>query len=155
MRLVLQRVSHGAVTWAEGKGEIGEGFVIFIGVGPEDTEEIAGRMAEKACRMRVFADGEGRMNRSLEDIGGAALVVSQFTLYADLSRGRRPSFVGAAEPATADLLYRSFAEEIRSRGLEVRTGSFGAEMRVELTNVGPVTIVISSDDWPTRASGVG
>ena len=95
------------------------------------------------------------MNRSLVDGGGSALVVSQFTLYADLSRGRRPSFIGAAEPVTADRLYHRFATALADRGVTVATGSFGSEMEVELVNAGPVTLVISSDDWTTRVNGLG
>lgn len=143
------------MSWIGGRGDIGTGFVILIGVGPTDTDATAVKMAEKVCQMRVFADAEGRMNRSLEDVGGAALVVSQFTLYADLSRGRRPSFVGAAEPAAANTLYQRFGDAIRQRGITVETGSFGAEMEVELVNSGPVTVVISSDDWATHIAGLG
>lgn len=142
------------MTWAGGHGGIGPGFVILIGVGPDDTDNTALRMAEKVCQLRVFPDAEGRMNRSLEDIGGSALVVSQFTLYADVSRGRRPSFIGAAEPVAADRLYQLFARAIRERGITVETGRFGTEMEVELVNTGPVTLVISSDDWATRTAGL-
>lgn len=154
MRVVLQRVSRASVTWAGGHSQIGSGFVILIGIGPEDTEATAVKMAEKVCRLRVFADSDGRMNRSLDEVGGAALVVSQFTLYADLSRGRRPGFVGGAPPALADRLYRRFAEALGALGIGVETGSFGSEMEVEIINDGPVTLVISSDELTTRSPGL-
>ena len=128
--------------------------MILVGVGPADTEATALKMAEKVVGLRVFPDAEGRMNRSLEESGGSALVISQFTLYGDLGRGRRPSFVGAAEPGLADRLYRRFAAALAERGVTVATGGFGSEMDVELVNVGPVTLVISSDDWSTRVRGV-
>ena len=142
------------MTWPGGRGEIGPGFVILVGVGPDDTDATALKMAEKVVGLRVFPDADGRMNRSLEESGGSALVVSQFTLYADLRRGRRPSFIGAAEPAAADRLYLRFAAALRERGVTVATGAFGSEMDVELVNAGPVTLVISSDDWSTRVNGV-
>ncbi len=100
--------------------------------------------------MRVFADEAGRMNLSLEDVRGSALIVSQFTLFADLSRGRRPSLLKAGDPTRAEELYRAFVQRFRERGIETKTGSFGAVMRVSIENDGPVTLVLSSDDWPTR-----
>lgn len=128
--------------------------MILVGIGPADGEGTALKMAEKVCQVRVFPDQDGRMNRSLEESRGSALVVSQFTLYADLSRGRRPGFAGAAHPADADRLYLLFAAAIRERDITVATGSFGMDMDVELVNSGPVTLVISSDDWATRAAGL-
>ena len=109
------------------------------------------RLADKLIDLRVFADEAGRMNLSLVDVKGAALVVSQFTLFADMSRGRRPSLLKAGDPARAEELYESFVRRFRERGIEVQTGSFGAVMRVSIENDGPVTLVISTDDWPTRA----
>ena len=107
-------------------------------------------MADKLTDLRVFADEAGRMNLSLADVKGSALIVSQFTLFADMSRGRRPSLLGAGDPKRAEELYEAFAQRFRERGIETRTGNFGAVMRVEIANDGPVTLVLSSDDWPTR-----
>ncbi len=107
-------------------------------------------MADKLVDLRVFADDAGRMNLSLADVKGSALIVSQFTLFADMSRGRRPSLLGAGDPKRAEELYHAFAQRFRERGIETRTGSFGAVMRVDVANDGPVTLVLSSDDWPTR-----
>jgi D-aminoacyl-tRNA deacylase len=121
-------------------------LVILLGVGPDDTEAIADGLARRAIELRIFRDDEGRTNRSLVDIGGAALVVSQFTLYADTTRGRRPGFTGAAPPEQAERLYERFAAAIRASGLTVATGSFGAEMAVELVNDGPFTIWLDSAD---------
>jgi len=107
-------------------------------------------MADKLIDLRVFADDAGRMNLSLTDVAGSALIVSQFTLFADMSRGRRPSLLGAGDPARAEQLYEVFVARFHERGIETRTGSFGADMRVSIENDGPVTLVLSSDDWPTR-----
>jgi D-tyrosyl-tRNA(Tyr) deacylase len=147
VRALLQRVARAAVL-VEGAtvGEIGPGLVILLGVGPDDTEAIADGLARRAIELRIFRDDEGRTNRSLVDIGGAALVVSQFTLYADTTRGRRPGFTGAAPPEQAERLYERFAAAIRGSGLTVATGSFGAEMAVELVNDGPFTIWLDSAD---------
>ncbi len=147
MRALLQRVARAAVL-VEGAtvGEIGPGLVVLLGVGPDDTEAIADGLARRAIELRIFRDDEGRTNRSLVDIGGAALVVSQFTLYADTTRGRRPGFTGAAPPEQAERLYERFAAAIRASGLTVATGSFGAEMAVELVNDGPFTIWLDSAD---------
>lgn len=155
MRLVIQRVSGASVSWTgedgrEHENEIGRGLVILVGVGPEDDERTAERLAAKAATLRIFPDEEGRFNRSLEDAKGQALVVSQFTLYADTSRGRRPSFITARDPQEADHLYQHFARTLEARGLEVKTGSFGAQMLVRIDNDGPVTIALSSDDWNPR-----
>lgn len=142
------------MSWDEdGSGrtnEIGAGLVILLGIGPDDTVSDADRMVEKVAGLRIFADEGGRFNRSLEDVAGHALVVSQFTLYADTSRGRRPSFIRAGDPAVAEGLYERFAARLAERGLNVKTGSFGAHMVVSLDNDGPVTIALSSEDWSTR-----
>ncbi len=121
-------------------GAIGEGMVVLLGVGPEDTAAVADGLARKAAELRIFRDEAGLTNRSLLDVGGAALVVSQFTLFADTRRGRRPGFTGAAPPDLADRLYLRFAATLRELAIEVATGRFGAEMAVELVNDGPFTI---------------
>lgn len=145
MRAVIQRVSRAKVT-VEGRtsGEIGTGLLILLGVGAEDGEADAGYLAEKTAGLRIFEDEAGKMNRSLVEIGGAALVVSQFTLFGDVRRGRRPSFDAAAPPALADKLYQQYTEELRARGVPVETGIFQAMMTVELANEGPVTILLDS-----------
>ena len=141
MRAVLQRVTEAEVR-VEGAivGKIGPGWLVLLGVGHADTEQDARKMAEKVVHLRLFEDGEGKFNRSLLDVGGEALVVSQFTLYADAGRGRRPSFVGAAEPALARRLVDRFAEYVGEFGVRVQTGQFQAHMDVRLHNDGPVTI---------------
>ena len=138
------------MSWDGSRNEIGSGVVVLVGVGPDDAENDARRLAEKVATMRIFKDATGRSNQSLEDVQGEALVISQFTLYADLSRSRRPGFTGAAAPELAERLYGEFARALGARGITVRTGSFGADMDVELVNQGPVTIVVSTDGWPTR-----
>lgn len=145
MRAVIQRVSRAKVT-VEGRtsGEIGAGFLILLGVGGEDDESDAAYLAEKTAGLRVFEDDAGKMNRSLAEIGGSALVVSQFTLFGDVRRGRRPSFDAAAPPALADHLYQQYTEQLRARGVAVETGVFQAMMKVELVNEGPVTILLDS-----------
>jgi len=145
MRAVLQRVTRAAVSWDGGREEIGNGLLVLLGVGPGDDEAVAASLAEKAALLRIFEDPDGRTNLSLESVGGSALVVSQFTLYADTSRGRRPGFTGAAPPELAERLYRRFADALAARGIPVRTGSFGAEMDVELVNRGPFTIVLDTE----------
>lgn len=147
MRIVLQRVSRASVS-VEGErvGSIGRGLLILVGVADGDTEAEVRRMGQKCAEMRIFADDEGRFNRSLLDIGGEALVVSQFTLLADVRRGRRPSFAGAAGPELAEPLVEAFAAALREAGVRVATGRFGAKMAVELVNDGPVAIVIDSAD---------
>jgi len=146
MRMVVQRVSRAKVT-VEGRvtGEIGAGLMILLGVGKEDTAAIAAAMAEKASNLRIFEDEQGKMNRSLLDVKGAALVVSQFTLYGDARGQRRPSFISAAPPELAKKLYEEFCETLRGLGVNVGTGIFQAMMSVELVNEGPVTILIDSD----------
>jgi len=147
VRALLQRASRGEVR-VDGRvvGAIGDGLVILLGIGPDDTEAIADDLARRAAELRIFRDDDGRTNRSLLDSGGAALVVSQFTLYADTRRGRRPGFTGAAAPDLADRLWRRFAGALEGLGVTVATGQFGAEMEVELVNDGPFTIWLDSAD---------
>ena len=141
MRAVVTRVSRASVT-IDGTihGQIGRGFLVLLGVGPADTEAVAEKMAEKICNLRIFEDENGKMNRSLEQVGGSLLVVSQFTLYADTS-SRRPGFTGAAKPEAAIPLYERFMAHCRQRGFPVEHGEFGADMQVESVNDGPVTIL--------------
>ncbi len=150
MRAVTQRVARGSVS-VDGQvaGRVALGLVILLGVGPGDTVEDARDLAAKIAHLRIFCDEEGRINRSVMDVQGGALVISQFTLYADTSRGRRPGFSQAALPEVAEPLVQRFAEELRAFGLPVETGVFGGEMLVEIHNDGPVTIVVSTDEWPT------
>jgi D-tyrosyl-tRNA(Tyr) deacylase len=141
MRALLQRVTRAEVRAGdEVVGRIGPGLVVLLGVGPADDEAAADALARQVAELRIFRDDEGRTNRSLLDVAGAALVVSQFTLFADTRRGRRPGFTGAALPDLAERLYLRFAEALRGLGIEVATGRFGAEMEVELVNDGPFTI---------------
>ena len=141
MRLVLQRVTSGKVT-IDGQiiAEIGRGFVIFLGIGPGDGDMQARTLSEKIANLRIFEDAQGKMNRSVMEVGGQALVVSQFTLYADTRKGRRPSFTDAALPEVARPLVDRFAEMLRDLGVPTQTGEFGAHMLVEIANDGPVTI---------------
>jgi D-tyrosyl-tRNA(Tyr) deacylase len=129
----------------EERGAIGHGLLAFVGVGPQDSPEVARVMAGKSVDLRIFRDEEGRTNRSLADVGGAMLVVSQFTLYGDTRKGRRPSFIGAADPALAAELVEVFASAVEGRGITVGRGEFGAEMEVALVNDGPMTIWLDSD----------
>lgn len=141
MRVLVQRVGAGAVRVAgEEIARIGRGLVILLGVGPQDGEAQAQYLVEKIANLRIFEDGEGKMNLSLLDVGGEAIVVSQFTLYADTERGRRPSFVRAAPPEQAEPLVARFVELLQAQGVQVQTGRFGAEMLVEIHNDGPVTV---------------
>lgn len=146
MRAVVQRVSRASVT-VDGReiGEIGAGLLVLLGVGKSDDERAAAYLAEKCATLRIFADAEGKMNRSLVDIAGAALVVSQFTLYGDARGQRRPSFISAAPPEQGQRLYEEFVGALRGHGVRVETGQFQAMMRVELVNDGPVTILLDSD----------
>lgn len=147
MRVVLQRVSRGEVR-IDGKavGSIGKGHVLLVGFSEDDGPEQVEWMADKVVGLRVFADDEGKMNLSLEDVGGELLVVSQFTLYGDTRKGRRPSFVHAAAPEVAIPLYESFVEALRARGVaRVETGEFGAMMEVDLVNDGPVTLLLERE----------
>lgn len=124
--------------------------MLLVGAASDDDETKVRRLADKVIDLRVFADSEGRMNLSLADVGGSALIVSQFTLFADMSRGRRPSLLKAGDPQRAKQLYEIFVQQFRDRGIETKTGSFGAVMRVSIENDGPVTLVLSTDEWPTR-----
>ncbi|MBI3934785.1 MAG: D-tyrosyl-tRNA(Tyr) deacylase [Acidobacteria bacterium] len=146
MRAVVQRVSHAAVR-VEGKtvGEIGLGLMVLVGVSRTDTAESAATLAEKVATLRVFADEAGKLNRSVGEAGGAVLAVSQFTLYGDVRKGRRPSFIQAAPPEIAEPLYDKLLEALRGYGLHVESGVFRAMMKVELVNDGPVTILIDTD----------
>ena len=141
MRLLLQRVTRAAVT-VEGEivGRIGPGLVILVGVGHADDETLAESMAGRVADLRIFRDDEGKTNRSLMDVDGSALVISQFTLYGDTRKGRRPSFLDAAPPAMGEALYLRFADALAARGVPVAKGIFGAEMEVDLVNDGPMTI---------------
>ena len=147
MRALLQRTTSARVT-VDGEviGEIGPGLVVLVGVAPADDEAVADALAQRLTELRIFRDDEGRTNRSLMDIGGGALVVSQFTLFADTRRGRRPGFTGAAPPEQADRLYRRVAATMAGLGVPVATGTFGAEMTVELVNDGPFTIWLDTED---------
>ncbi|NVO86820.1 D-aminoacyl-tRNA deacylase [Hymenobacter terrestris] len=146
MRLVLQRVRHARVT-VEGRvtGQIGPGLLVLAGFAPDDDAAILDRLARKMVQLRIFADDEGKMNRSVQDVGGEVLVVSQFTLLADTRKGNRPSYIGAAPPPLAVPLYEQFVQVVAGLlGRPVATGEFGADMQVELLNDGPVTIVLDS-----------
>lgn len=146
MRVVIQRVSRGRVSVdGETCAEIKHGLVILTGIGPQDSDEQAEYLAEKIANLRIFADSAGKTNLSVLDVGGQAIVVSQFTLYADTRKGRRPSFTDAAPPEHAEPLVERFAEMLRRRGVPTQTGKFGAEMLVEIDNDGPVTIWIERD----------
>lgn len=147
MRAVVQRVSEASVT-VEGEivGEIGRGLLVLVGVGPEDSPAEADALAAKLVGLRIFADVNGLMNLSVADVGGGILVVSQFTLYGDARKGRRPSFVGAAPPELAEPLVRRLEQAIRDAGVDVATGSFGQMMEVRLLNDGPVTLVLELVD---------
>jgi D-tyrosyl-tRNA(Tyr) deacylase len=145
MRAVLQRVTRASVrVGGETAGEIGAGLLVLLGVARDDAEEDARYLAEKVLNLRVFDDAEGRMNLSVSESGGSLLVVSQFTLYGDVRRGRRPSWSEAAPPEAARRLYEFFVAEARRRGARVETGSFRSMMEVELVNDGPVTILLDS-----------
>jgi D-tyrosyl-tRNA(Tyr) deacylase len=146
MRAVVQRVSRAKVT-VEGRisGEIGAGLMVLLGVGREDSPTVAESLAEKVANLRIFEDEQGKMNRSLLDVKGAALVVSQFTLYGDARGQRRPSFISAAPPEQAAALYEEFNKALRELGVTVATGIFQTMMSVELVNEGPVTILLDSD----------
>lgn len=147
MRAVLQRVKHAKVT-IDGRvsGEIGTGFLILLGVAPEDTSEEALYLAKKCVGLRVFEDENDKMNLALADVGGKILAVSQFTLYADCRKGKRPNFTRAAKGDQARELYKYFVDCCRGLGVETQTGEFGADMKVELLNDGPVTIMLDTDE---------
>ena len=143
MRIVLQRVASASVT-VDGEiiGKIGTGFLILFGVGHDDTEEDCRRLGDKICGLRIFSDENDKINLDLDSVGGSLLVVSQFTLYADCRKGNRPHFIQAAKPDKANALYEYFVEYLRSKGKHVETGSFGADMKVELLNDGPFTVIL-------------
>ena len=154
MRAVLTRVKSASVSiGGETVGKIGQGFLILLGVGPEDTKETCRYLAEKALSLRIFEDENGKMNRSLEDVGGQVLVVSQFTLYGNCRKGRRPSFVGAAGPELGNALYEQFLADCESLGYPPQHGQFGADMQVASVNDGPVTLILDTAelmDTPRR-----
>ena len=147
MRAILQRVLRAKVTVGEEvTGEIAVGWLVLLGVAPADTRSEVDWLADKVAYLRAFADDAGKMNRSVLDVGGAVLVVSQFTLYGDCRKGRRPSFTDAAPPAVAEPLYESFVTALKAIGVPVATGRFAADMQVELVNDGPVTFILDTAD---------
>lgn len=147
MKSVIQRVSQASVTIDDVvKGEIQGGFLILLGITHSDTEKDVKWMVDKIAGLRVFEDKNGKMNLSLEDVGGELLIVSQFTLYGDARKGRRPSFIEAARPEKAIPLYEKFVEMAREKGIKVATGEFGADMKVNLLNDGPVTLIVDSPE---------
>ena len=146
MRAVLTRVKHASVT-IDGTvaGKIGEGFLILLGIGPEDNEAVCDKLCDKLLSLRIFEDENEKMNRGLEDVNGEVLIVSQFTLYGNCKKGRRPDFFGAAKPDLAIPLYERFVQRCRDSGFHTETGEFGAYMQVESLNDGPVTLVVDTD----------
>ena len=151
MRLVIQRVKHASVE-IDGAihGKINQGYMILVGIQNEDTREIVEKMAEKVAKLRIFTDEEDKMNLNLSQVDGSILSISQFTLYADCRKGRRPSFIDAAKPDISSPLYDYFNESLRNQGIHVETGIFGADMKCALINDGPVTILLDSDDIMPR-----
>ena len=151
MRIVLQRVSQASVT-IDGRvaGSIGPGLLLLLGVAPGDTEADGAWLASKVARLRIFPDEAGLMNRSVADTGGGVLVVSQFTLYGDAAKGRRPSWSAAAPAAVAEPIFDHFCAHLRDLGAEAETGRFGAHMQVSLVNEGPCTIIIDTDEWKKK-----
>ena len=150
MRAVVQRVSEASVRInGETVGKIGKGFMILLGITQDDSPELCAYLAEKCAGLRVFTDENDKMNLSLKDVGGEVLVVSQFTLYGDCRKGKRPSFIAAARPETAIPLYERFIAELRDRDLHVETGEFGADMKVSLVNDGPVTLILDTEEMRT------
>ena len=146
MRAVVTRVRNASVEIGGSMvGQIEQGFLILLGVAHEDTPTLCSKLADKILGLRVFEDENGKMNRSLSDVGGQVLVVSQFTLYGDCSHGRRPSFIAAARPETAIPLYEQFLQECRNRGFDPQHGEFGADMQVRSQNDGPVTLMLDTD----------
>ena len=145
MRIVIQRAEKAKVSVdGEVVGQIGKGFMVLVGVGPEDTKQNADFLVNKMCNLRVFEDEQGKMNLSIKDVGGQVLAISQFTLYADCKKGNRPSFTGAAKPEQENELYEYFMEEIKKQGIKVEHGIFGAHMKVDFINDGPVTILLEN-----------
>ena len=146
MKLVVQRVKHASVTVENNVvGKINQGFLVLLGVGPDDTKEIADYLVKKLTKLRIFEDENEKMNLALSDVGGELLIISQFTLYADCSQGNRPSFINAAKPDKANELYEYFVKQCEKENIKVEKGIFGADMKVELLNDGPVTIIIEKD----------
>jgi D-tyrosyl-tRNA(Tyr) deacylase len=145
MRLVIQRVSQAKVT-VDGReiGNIAQGLCLFLGIAKGDNKQNADYLAQKSAELRIFEDDTGKFNRSLSEIGGEALVVSQFTLYGDCTKGRRPSFSHAAPPDEAEVLYNYFVDQLRDKGIKVGTGQFQAKMEVSIVNTGPVTLILDS-----------
>ncbi|MGN0154842.1 MAG: D-aminoacyl-tRNA deacylase [Lachnospiraceae bacterium] len=147
MKFVIQRVAHASVTIEENvAGKIGQGFLVLIGVADSDTKEIADKMIRKMLSLRIFSDEQGKTNLSLSDVGGELLLVSQFTLYADCKKGNRPSFIRAGKPDMANAMYEYIISECEKQVETVQTGSFGADMKVELLNDGPFTILLDSEE---------
>ena len=146
MRAVLTRVKHASVT-IDGQiaGKIGEGFLILLGIGPEDNDAVCDKLCDKLLSLRIFEDENEKMNRGLEDVNGEVLVVSQFTLYGNCKKGRRPDFFGAAKPDLAIPLYERFVQRCRDSGFHTETGEFGAYMQVDSLNDGPVTLMVDTD----------
>ena len=145
MRAVVQRVSRASVVIAgDTVGDIGSGLVVLLGIAHSDTPAQAQWLAEKIAGLRIFNDAEGKMNHDLVDVGGAMLIVSQFTLYGDCRKGKRPSFIDAAPPSIAIPLYETFINSVKALGISVAEGRFGADMKVELVNDGPVTLIVDS-----------
>jgi len=160
MKIVLQRVKRASVTIYDDNGanprvtgKIGRGLVILVGFRAGDETESAAKLAKKLLELRIFEDDAGRMNRSVADLSGGLLVVSQFTLYADTRKGRRPGFTGAMPPEEAEAMYTRFVQLLEGSGLTVATGVFGAKMEVEIINDGPVTIILEDEPAPSAASG--
>ena len=147
MRAVMTRVKHASVT-IDGKEtrSIGEGFLILLGITHEDTEAQAVKLADKLTKLRIFEDADGKMNRGLEEVNGELMIISQFTLYGNCKKGRRPDFLAAARPEVAIPLYEKFVAECRSKGFRTATGEFGAYMEVESLNDGPLTLVVDTDN---------
>lgn len=147
MKCLIQRVKHASVTVdGEVTGKIDEGYLVLFGASQSDELDLADSMAKKLLNLRIFEDENGKMNLSLLDVGGEALIVSQFTLYANCRHGNRPSFIEACEPVRANEIYEYFCEKVKSYGVKVEKGVFGADMKVELLNDGPVTIMLDSDE---------
>lgn len=142
MRIVLQRVKNASVSYEDQTHSIKQGLVLLIGIHASDSKEIASKLAQKCAELRIFEDADGKMNRSLVDLGGEILAVSQFTLYGNTKKGRRPSFIDAAKPDISEPLYDFFVSELKKANLPVKTGKFGADMQVTLQNDGPVTLIL-------------
>ena len=147
MRLLIQRVNHASVK-VDGEviGNIGKGFLVLVGIGQNDTREVADKYMKKMLGLRIFEDENGKMNKSIQDVEGSILSISQFTLYADCKKGNRPSFTNAGKPDLAITLYDQFNQKLQEQGMHVETGIFGADMKIELLNDGPVTIVLDSKE---------